>query len=136
MTESRGTQRQPQFPGRAAPVTRDTANKDWLARIIALGGLVVALVTGTISVRTYIENKESQTLTRRLQACELLDKAFDLIADSRGATVVYLKTGPMTEEESQRYELARRDIERAIELAPDFYLGHEYYGLLLRRQAC
>lgn len=50
-----------------------------------------------------------------------------------GTGSITIREEPPNETERANFELARRNIEKAMELAPDYYMAHEYYGLYHER---
>ena len=104
---------------------------DKVARWIALGSLAVAAISALVAFLSYQETTKTNRLTSRIEARELLNSALDIIGGVPGTETSLIPGGPPDDENRRILALAKRKIEKALDLSPDFYMAHEYYGLYL-----
>jgi len=104
---------------------------DKIARWAAFASLPIAVVSAAVAFLGYQETTKTNRLSSRLEARELLSSALDMMGGAPGTESFLLPGGAPDAETRRVLELARRKLDRALELSPDFYLAHEYYGLYL-----
>ena len=104
---------------------------DKVARWIAFSSLAVAAISAFVAYLSYQETTKTNRLSSRIEARELLNSALDMIGGAPGTETFLLPGGAPDEENRRILERAKRKIEKALDLAPDFYMAYEYYGLYL-----
>jgi tetratricopeptide (TPR) repeat protein len=115
-----------------------SASPDKVARFIAICGLLLSTVTGTIAVLSFVAGRSEHLVTNRLAAKDLCDEALDLMGGNiRGTPWITLSRGAVSPEEMRLFAQAQRKLEKAlekaIEIAPDYYAPYELLGLYYLR---
>jgi len=89
---------------------------------------VLAIFCAQKSNRKMLQYTEVQ---KRNEAEKLCNEALDLMSGGESGTkALFIDfTKVAVDEESRYFERARRNIEAALNLAPNFYLCHQYFGL-------
>lgn len=105
--------------------------RDRVARWIAVFSIIVAAIGAVVAVLSYRETVHTNKLSNKIEARELLNSALDIMGGKSGTESFLLPTTPPDEARRNVLELARRKIKKALDLAPDFYMAHEFYGLYL-----
>ncbi|HEX8282035.1 MAG TPA: tetratricopeptide repeat protein [Pyrinomonadaceae bacterium] len=91
-------------------VTYGKKLRDWVSFVLALLG-------ATLGLFGYINSRENASLTRRLEADTLLNEAWDLLGGREGSREIDLEKFIKS---SYELEKAKRKIDRAKELAPEY----------------
>lgn len=74
--------------------------------------IVLSLLATFISTASYLEMREIQQTSQRLQIDELLNEAWDMMGGAKGTEILYSNT-PISR---QSLELAKRDIDKALKI--------------------
>jgi tetratricopeptide (TPR) repeat protein len=105
--------------------------RDPFARLVGGLGLLVAVFSVVVALLSYFETVKVNERTATLQAKSQLDSGLDMMAGEKGTESFFIPENPPNEAQRRTLELAGRNIEKALDHAPDFYLGHEYLGIYL-----
>jgi tetratricopeptide (TPR) repeat protein len=106
--------------------------QDTFARTVAFVGVIIGILSCVFAGLTYLSSQKQANQSRLLEARTLVEGAIDLMGKNDPGTKVI--TAPFRQpsiQERRQLELARRRIEKALSLAPEFYAAHIAYGIYL-----
>src|SRR5262245_25183653 len=94
-----------------APQDRSSKTKDSFARIIAVVGLITAL----LGLYKFYQEQQERRTDRDIKTTHLLDEAWDIMTGRSGSTIISVDT-VTSEEDKGAMEMARRRIDEASRL--------------------
>jgi len=100
-------------------------------RILGWGGFVFGLAGIILGLLGYMQAKETERTANIVQARQHIFAAWDLLGGTQGLVAIAMRDVSV---DSSSLELARREIETALLLAPDLPLAHRiqssYFGAM------
>lgn len=96
----------------------------FIALLISAGALFITIKIGR-------EGSRNTVIQKRNEAEKLCNEALNLMNGNQpGTEALYIDfTKPALDEERSYFERARQKLEEAVNLSPNFYLCHQYWGL-------
>lgn len=103
------------------------------ATIISIFSLCAATASAYFSWSANNQSTLNQAQLNQSTSIGYLNDALDKMGNNDNSSSIIINSTTLTPSESARFENARRLIDQAKTLSPDFYMTHHYYGLYLQR---